>query len=143
MVPSPAEKIEQIHLFIEPRQKGMHKQEDLVLTINRIGDGEFLGLCGPHAKKTPDTPELGVWLKKSAHGRHLGREAVSHLARWAQENISFSYLLYPVDRDNIASRKIAEHLAGEIFRETTKISMSGNVLNEIAYKIMPVNASRA
>ena len=47
----------------------------------------------------------------------------------------FNYLVYPVDKENIPSRKIAECLDGKIFREETRVSMSGLVLNEVAYRI--------
>ena len=135
MVPTSPDDIQQIRLFIDLSNKGMTNKEDLVLSITRTSNEEFLGVCGLHGKKSPDTPELGIWLKKSAHGESLGREAITNLAAWAQSNLSYNYLLYPVDRDNIASRKIAEHLGGEIFHEKTRKSMSGKVLNEIAYKI--------
>ena len=73
--------------------------------------------------------------QKSAHFKHYGREAIYHLVKWAQENIVLNYLMYPVDRDNTPSRKIAEYLGGEIFREDVRKSMSGTMLNEVAYKI--------
>lgn len=53
----------------------------------------------------------------------------------AQKNIVLNYLTYPVDRYNIPSRKIAEYLGGEIFREEVKKNMSGVMLNEVSYKI--------
>ncbi|WP_172597705.1 GNAT family N-acetyltransferase [Sulfuriflexus mobilis] len=138
MVPASPDDIGQIDSFIARSQNGMDDQDELVLAITRISDGEFLGVCGLHGKTSPDTPELGVWLKKSAHGRGLGREAVYHLAKWAQENILFSYMLYPVDKDNIASRKIAEYLGGDVFREGSRKSLSGRLLNEVVYKITRV-----
>ncbi len=113
----------------------MENKSDLVLVINDISTGEFLGVCGLHGKNNPKEPELGVWLKKSAHFQRYGREAIYYLVKWTQENIVLNYLTYPVDRDNIPSRKIAEYLGGEIFREEVKKSMSGAMLNEVSYKI--------
>ena len=57
------------------------------------------------------------------------------LADWARQNIIFEHMVYPCDKDNIASRKIAESLNGTIFRTGEVKTMSGQRLNEIAYKI--------
>ena len=47
----------------------------------------------------------------------------------------FDYLIYPVDRANIPSRKIPESLGGIIFEEKKTKTMSGGVLDEVVYKI--------
>jgi len=70
---------------------------------------EFFGCVGLHIKN-PVAPELGIRIKKSAFGKKIGREAVAGLTNRARENLDFEYLFYPVDRDNIGSRKIAESL---------------------------------
>ncbi len=62
-------------------------------------------------------PELGIWLKQAAHGHKYGLEAITAIKNWAIENLDYEYLLYPVDRVNIASTKILERLGGKIFRE--------------------------
>lgn len=36
------------------------------------------------------------------------------IEKWAQDNILFDYLLYPVNKDNIPSRKITESLGGVV-----------------------------
>ena len=97
--------------------------------------GEFLGCCGLHGKNNVRTPELGIWLKKDAHGKKLGREAIKTLCYWAVKNIDFEYLIYPVDRANISSCKIPEYLGGIIFDEKKVENMSGNILDEVVYKI--------
>jgi len=113
----------------------MENKTDLVLVITDIKNGEFLGVCGLHGSKQPSEPELGIWLKKNAHSKHFGRETIKYLVKWIKENIIFNFLVYPVDKENIPSRKIAEYLGGKIFREETKESMSGTVLNEVAYRL--------
>ncbi|MFV2055035.1 MAG: GNAT family N-acetyltransferase [Thiohalomonadales bacterium] len=135
MFPSPPTEISQVISFIELSRQGMRKKHDLVFVIREISTGEFLGVCGMHGKTTPKTPELGIWLKKSAHFQHYGREAIYYLVEWVREKIIFTYLLYPVDRDNIPSRKIAEYLDGKIIHRGIKKSMSGSLLNEVVYKI--------
>ncbi len=136
MFPASPTDISQVKSFIEISEVGMKNKTDLVLVITDINNNEFLGVCGLHGRKTPDEPELGVWLKKSAHSQQFGREAIVHLDNWAKNNIVFNFLIYPVDKDNTPSRKIAEFLGGQVFREDTRTSMSGIVLNEVVYKII-------
>lgn len=135
MFPTSPSNISQIISFIEMSLEGMKNQTDLVLKITDLESGDFLGVCGIHSKGNPKEPELGIWLKKNAHKKHYGREAISFLVKWAHKNIVLNHLIYPVDRDNIPSIKVAEFLGGEIIGESTKESMSGTILNEITYKI--------
>lgn len=136
MVPATPTKIEQINDFIQSSISNMNKNIDLTLAILNKTDGEFLGVCGLHGKLNPDEPILGIWLKRSAHGHKYGQEAIKVLADWARENVIFKHMVYPCDIDNIASRKIAENLDGSIFRTGEVKSMSGRILNEVAYKII-------
>lgn len=136
MFPATPSNIEQVNSFIQASQDGMDRQTDLVLVITLNDTGEFLGVCGLHEKENPEQPELGVWLKKAAHGSHYGREAICSLVEWARNNLSLSHMAYPVDRDNTPSRKIAEYLGGVIIHEGSKKSMSGTMLNEVVYKIL-------
>ncbi|MEH2435865.1 MAG: GNAT family N-acetyltransferase [Nostoc sp.] len=85
--------------------------------------------------EVPHTPELGIWLKKSAHGHGFGREAIHVLKDWVDKNLEYNYLSYPVDKRNIPSRKIAESLRGKIFREFQQINKSGYLLDEVEYRI--------
>ncbi len=135
MFPKPAEKIEETLSFISESLDGMRGGWDLVLVITRKENGEFLGCCGLHGNRNPRTPELGIWIKKEAHGNKYGREAIITLTSWAVENIDFDYAIYPVDKANIASRKIPEALGGTIFDEKRAKNMSGNYLDEVIYKI--------
>jgi len=136
MLPSPPSDISQIVSFIEMSIEGMNNKTDLVLKISDLESGEFLGVCGLHSRGKPKEPELGVWLKKSAHHKHYGREAISNFVKWTQENVVLNYLIYPVDKENIPSVKVAESLGGQIIGEGIKENMSGNVLNEVIYKIV-------
>jgi ribosomal-protein-alanine N-acetyltransferase len=54
--------------------------------------------------------EIGLWLKKSAHGNGYGTETVKTLIEFAEAHLDFEYLLYPVDKDNWISKKIPEKL---------------------------------
>ena len=136
MVPATPSNIEQINDFIQSSIRNMNNNIDLTLAILKKTDDEFLGVCGLHGKLSPNEPVLGIWLKKSAHGHKYGQEAIKILADWSRHNVIFKHMVYPCDKDNIASRKIAENLDGSIFRTGEVKSMSGRMLNEIAYKIV-------
>ncbi|OPX97796.1 MAG: hypothetical protein A4E58_01205 [Syntrophorhabdus sp. PtaB.Bin006] len=135
MSPRPAERIEETLSFIYESLDGIRKGRDLILAITKKENGEFLGCCGLQGKGNPRTPELGVWIKKSAHGNKYGQEAIMTLTLWAVETIDFDYVIYPVDKANIASRKIPEALGGIVFEEKKVRARSGGCLDEVVYKI--------
>lgn len=137
MLPKPVEDMVQVRGFIDASRANMAAGDELVLTIRRRASGEFLGVCGLHNRAQGDTPELGIWLKVDAHGARLGREAIELLVAWAKARLAFAYLIYPVDRANVASRRIAESLGGVVIRKTRRESMSGYMLNEWVYRIDP------
>jgi RimJ/RimL family protein N-acetyltransferase len=60
------------------------------------------------------SPELGLWLKESAHGQGFGREVVAALIKWGHATLGKNSFIYPVAVQNTASRRIAEKLHGEI-----------------------------
>ena len=102
---------------------------------------EFLGVCGLHCRGNPDSPELGIWLGKHAHGQGFGLEAIAAVVVWARTNIICSDLIYPVDRRNTPSRKIPERLGGEVFEGKKVENLAGSLLDLVIYRI-PL-ASRA
>jgi RimJ/RimL family protein N-acetyltransferase len=143
MVPQPSERVEDTIQFIRHSLEGMERGENLQLVIVDKASGEFLGCCGLHGKGTPRTPELGIWLKVAAHGNGYGKEAIAALVKWAEKNLLFDYFIYPVDRDNIPSRKIPEALGGEIFEETMCTKQNGGCLNVVIYHIYPQQVSNS
>ncbi len=75
-------------------------------------------------------PEMGLWLKESAHGQGLGRKVVTELVEWGQAFLGKGCFIYPVAVQNIASRRIAENLGGEIIG-TRKNSKYDSVIYRI------------
>jgi RimJ/RimL family protein N-acetyltransferase len=65
------------------------------------------------------SPELGLWLKESAQGQGFGREVVAALVEWGHATLGKESFIYPVAVQNIASRRIAEKLHGEIIGNRT------------------------
>lgn len=135
MIPEPLADMAHAYEFVDTCRKNMKAGLELVLAITNVNSGEFLGICAIHGTDDPQVAELGVWIKKSVHGKNFGREAVRYLAEWGRKNLLLSYFIYPVDRDNIPSRKIAESLGGVVLMKRVRKSMSGATLNELVYKI--------
>ena len=66
-----------------------------------------------------ESPELGLWMKESAHGQGFGREVVAAVAEWAHKTLGKKSFIYPVAVQNTASRHIAEGFCGEIIENRT------------------------
>lgn len=125
-----------VEQVISKSQEEMNSGTNLQLVILKKDTGEFLGRVGldePHTKH----PELGGWVKKSAHGNGYGREAITAVKKWADAHIDYEYITYPVDRDNIPSRKIPESLGGKVHESYDKESESGRMLHTVVYRIFP------
>jgi len=135
LLPKPAEVIEETLAFISTSLTGMREGWNLVLAITNRETSEFLGCCGLHGKGRYRTPEVGIWIKKSAHGHKYGREAIKALMSWSVENIDLDFIIYPVDRANIPSRKIPESMGGSVYLEKQVKTARGTVLDELCYKL--------
>src|SRR5258707_14103147 len=81
--------------------------------IRRRDSKECLGMTAVEECDT-ESPELGLWMKESAHGQGFGREVVAAGAEWAHKNLEKKSFIYPVTVENTASRAIGERLHGEI-----------------------------
>lgn len=140
MFPSPAKNIKETSSFIAKSRRNMQAGNSLQLAIVERTRGEFLGCCGLHGEGKPRTPELGIWLKKSIHGKGYGREAIQALVDWALNYIDLDYFIYPVDRNNVASIKIPQFLGGEVIDELKLETPDGRILDILLYKINPANS---
>ncbi|GBC60027.1 hypothetical protein DENIS_0969 [Desulfonema ishimotonii] len=137
MYPAPPEKIRDTGAFIRNSMKRRKQGTELVLAILCRKSGEFIGCCGIHAEKNPARPELGIWIKAAFHGHGCGREAVAGLKAWAERTVAYEYLVYPVDRRNIPSRKIAEAIGGRVADAVKVEALHGGILDEVIYRIDP------
>ena len=136
MFPPSPKKIEETIDFIEKSMTENKEGNNFQIVILNKKNGEFLGCGGIHHIDTK-TPEFGIWIKKSAHGNSYGKETIIALKQWADKNLTYDYILYPVVEENIASRKIPESLNGKVFREYEKTNMSGNKQHLLEYRIYP------
>jgi RimJ/RimL family protein N-acetyltransferase len=133
MWPSAPKTQEEINQHILLKQSQMKNGEEISMIITDKESGEFLGYASIHQVNSK-TPELGIWLKKEAHGHHYGYEAMLMLKTWLSDNLQYDYIKYPVDKNNIPSCKIAEKMGGKVEDRYIKISESGNKLDEIEYR---------
>ena len=138
MYPKPSEKIEETYGFIENSLEKLNNGKDLQMVILNKKKDEFIGCIGLHNINTLE-PELGIWTKKSSHNNGFGLEAMTGLIEWTHKNIKFNHLIYPVDKKNIASRKLPEKNNGIIMKENKTVGMAGNELDEYVYWIYPEN----
>lgn len=134
MLPQPSKNLDAAVQFIRYSQEGLRAGTNLQLVILKQDTLEFIGCIGLHHIGNPD-PEIGLWIKKSAHGNAYGLESATALIAWAKANIEYEYLRYPVDKRNIASRKIPEKNNGVIKNEYKKINQKGVELDEVEYWI--------
>ena len=124
---------EEVEKHIKSQIEKMKNKSELMMVILLKKNQEFLGIVSLHQVNT-QYPELGVWLKQLAHGNQYGREAVQALIKWAEENLIYKYLKYPVDKRNKPSCKLAESLGGKVEDEYVKKSESGFILDEVEYR---------
>jgi len=134
MFPSTPKQIEETEKFIKESADKIKKGTDFVVSIFDKETNEFIGGGGIHNLDTK-TPEFGIWIKKSAYGNKYGREAVAGLKEWTDKNLEYEYLLYPVVKENIASRKIPESLGGKVVREFIKKKQNGEDMELVEYRI--------
>lgn len=148
MIPSPNENIQQAEYCISLCEKANQRGSDFETVIilpgavsNECCDplelkGEFIGCAGAH-NLASSTPELAVWIKKSAFGHKYGREAIHALYSWLVANYACEYVKYPVEMNNIPSRLIAESLGGIICDIRPVTAEDGRPLTAAEYRIFP------
>lgn len=134
MTPKPYESVDEAKKALKDRLQRMKSGIDISLTIFDKDTGDFLGRASLLDANT-ETPEVGIWIKKSAHGKGYGKEAVDALIEWVNKNLDFTYLRYPVDRNNLSSMKLAGTLGGVVGEEYRNKNMTGKLLDTIEYWI--------
>ena len=136
MYPATPRRVQETEEFIRESMIGLERGNNLQLVILRRETEEFLGCAGIHNLDSR-YPELGIWLKLSAHGEGLGMETIVALVEWANEHVDYNYLKYPVDVRNYPSRKIPEALGGVPEHSYWIRSQNGIELEIMEYRIYP------
>ena len=135
MFPRSPSHISETEQFIADACNQREAGTDLGFVILDKQNSDFLGVCGLHGTRNPREPEFGIWVKKTAQKKALGREAISVLKAWCERTLSIDGFVYPVDRRNQPSRRIPEALGGKVVREIKVATMSGGELDELIYLI--------
>ena len=136
MYPKPKENIEETYEYIDKTLDKLKEGVELEMVILKKENSEFVGVCGIYDLDKLG-PGLWIWIKKSSHNNGFGLEAVNGLIEWANKNIKFNYLEYPVHKRNIAIRRIPEKNNGKIVKEEKSKGEAGNELDEYVYWIYP------
>lgn len=118
--------------FVEESKRSLSQNTDLVMVAHDYSNN-FIGCCGLH-NITDESVELGLWLKKSAQGIGLGTEIIISLIEFLENNFTFKYILYPVDQENTASRKIPEKLGFIPYKKYTENKSPSSFLHIIEYR---------
>ena len=119
---------------IEEQLAAMKIGQALFLSVLLKGSEEFLGCFSLENIGSPQ-PEMGGWLKESAHGNRYGQEAAGKIKQWADDHIAYRHLLWPCAVENVASRKLAESLGGYVRQESAKRNSAGQELTYAEYAI--------
>lgn len=134
MYPRPADDISETIDFLNKSISEMKQGINYQIIITKKDTHEFIGCAGLHGL-TSKIPELGMWIKKGSFGNKYGQETIKGIVNWAIKQKRWSKARYPVDKKNIASRKIPESLNGIIIKEFKKLNMSNVELDEVEYEI--------
>jgi len=98
--------IESAHQLVSAFVADMERGEMLELVI-LTQDGAFLGSLEVFGLRE-QTPEIGLWLKKSAHGQGYGYEALNAVLQSLNETGKYLYYLYEADVRNTPSIRLAQ-----------------------------------
>jgi len=134
MYPKPPQDLDETISFINKSIKNYENNEEIVFVASHKDTHEFLGLMGIHEIHTK-TPEVGLWLKKDAHGHHYGLEGIEAIIGYAKKELDYDYIVYNCDMRNIASRNIAESLSGIPIKTYKETNLSGKELHYVQYFI--------
>ncbi len=132
--PQPTGNITDTDTFISESFQSMIRGEQLQFVAVLKENDEFIACCGLHHLATK--PELGLWIKEFAWGLGFGFETMKGIKNWARKNIKYEYLYYPVKKDNVGSRRIAEKLGGILeSEEFLSQNARGEEYTMVAYRI--------
>ncbi|WP_148401693.1 GNAT family N-acetyltransferase [Clostridium sp. Marseille-P299] len=98
--------------------------------------GEFLGSMEAFNIKEK-TPEVGLWIKKSAHGKGYGYEALKALIEYLDSKQKYKYYVYEVDIKNTQSLHLVNKFLYNKGNYNEVITESGKKLTLDTYFILP------
>ena len=141
MYPKPYENIQKTHDYIEEQLLKLKREIELTLVILKKENNKFIGCLGIYDINT-SKPGLWIWIKKSSQNNGYSLESMAELIEWAHKYLKFDYLIYPVSKKNIASRRLPEKNNGIIMAEEKSLGEAGSELDEYEYRIFPKNQEK-
>lgn len=135
MVPAPIKSVSQAIHFINLANDLKIGCKGLVMAVVHPISSEFLGVVALIGHQNLVAPEIGVWIKQSAHGHYYGRYAVHAICAWAVKHVRVKYFVYPVSKLNVPSQKVALSLGGTVVNEKMTRKESGELMDEWVYHI--------
>ncbi len=133
-VPQPGADIGATRAFVARSREEMERGTGLTVAVLERETGAFLGCASLHGTDTP-MPEVGLWIAVGAQGRGYGCEAISALIAWADANLRYDHIVYPVARENAPSIRLVESLGGIRTGERGVENACGRKLDEFVYHI--------
>lgn len=134
MYPVPFKSVKRAKKFINYFRQWYINWTDVLLLVIRKSDSKFLWCVGLHDIKKTD-PGFGIRFCSRAHWKWYAIESLRSLYERWKNNLNYEYLKYPVDRRNIASRKIAEKLGWVIVCEYPMVTKTWKELDVVEYRI--------
>lgn len=116
------------------------EQGNMLELVILTPDGGFLGSMEAFGLRQ-ETPELGLWLKRTAHGKGYGREALQALLELLGAAGSYPYYLYEADVRNTPSLRLAERFRFEKGGREDIVTEAGKELRLQQYRIFPPGPS--
>lgn len=134
MYPPVPKDIEETIDFIESSIATMEARLNIQLCVVDKNTEEFYGCVGLH-RIDKAIPEFGIWIKRTAQGKKIGRKSIRMLYEFACTYLRHEYYKYPVDKRNIPSRKIPESLGGIVHSHEIHERPEGEPLDIVVYHI--------
>lgn len=125
MFPKADETLEEVLGFLNFAKKGIVEGSSYNYVIISKETNEFIG-CGGIENASGPVAEFGIWIKKEAYHHGYGLEAVQCLYETARACPAYDEFIYPVDRRNYASCRIAEALGGVCDKSDVTYRLNGN-----------------
>ena len=94
------------------------------MVIEEKSSGDFVGCCGLWNSPTWPEMEMGYWMQADKQGQGYATEAAERIKQFAFEEIGANTLVSYIDKENIASIKVAKRLGG-VYDKTIELSTFG------------------
>lgn len=134
LVFQPTGDIDDTRDFIARSRMEMDQGTAIKMVILDRVSGAFLGYINLRSVDTRE-PGVGIWIAKPHQGKGVGKQALRAMMTWADQNLSYDFLRYPVAAENIPSRRLAESLGGVVAGTGTFRNTNGEELEEVEYRI--------